>query len=952
MQSAPQNPWPVDTPIRLCALRVEFVEDHISGTTGTGRMGSGFDSSLTIDPLPHDKVYFEDHLSFMRHYFETVSGGRVTFERMDVYPTASDSVYQLDYPMWHYNYNADDALLDRRLVELFVHSTAKATEVDFTLYDAILVFHAGTGKDFNLGYDATPFDIPSAYISERDIAAYSDDVAVPAGVTRGLILPESENQQEALDFGVELSLNGIAVKLFGNWLGMPDLFDTRTGRSGIGRWGMMDQGSGNVNALVPARPDAWSRAFMGWEIPEIIVPSGGGDTIRVARPGNTEAPRIVKIPVTLDEYYLVENRDADADSIGFVELRDRAGRRMRIDQFGTISVEDGFRVAVSASHFDFGIPGSGLLIWRIDEAVIAAGLADNSVNTDIDHRGVALVEADGAQDIGQLYGFASAGAGAELGIQEDAWYRDNQAHRAANGDAFVVRFNDRTFPSARFYDGAYTRLEFADFSDVLPVMQFTVRTAGMQSGFPLRVGADPQWVIASSSDQMDFRLFIQSGDSLFAADSTGTINFVAEVDSGLHLATKIPPVDLDGDGYPESLLHGRGIGLIEWTADGYIVRQALFAVEATLVLPAADADAGYILAFPNPFAAPDQNFTLQLFNTDCQGVDSLSVFMQPGIAGNVVNVESLPSSQFVCVIPGEAVSISTGSGRLQESWRIADSRIAGYAAVLAEPERRLIFLGGYGYVHADDGVMVCAEPDCIAPQEDWDGDGVPDGGGAFGRREVARENVPLTNPKTTVIADLDASGDADLWRFGPRAAANNREPFTRCFAQDHFGISNEGFPLATSAHDPRRLARWFGSNDLHFVAVVDAGDYSLISVNRVVPARNGTRFAYAEPASIINVGTLRPQVHQRGDWVYCWPNPTADVSRIRLTFAEAASAEVRLFDLAGRLVTTLTGSSSMAGPFEIEWDVSRIESGVYIGQVRAEGAGFAREAQIKIAVVK
>ena len=138
-------------------------------------------------------------------------------------------------------------------------------------------------------------------------------------IDRGLLLPEGESQE-----GFELSVNGVMMKLFGNWLGLPDLFDTQTGRSGIGRWGMMDQGSGNVFALVPAMPEAWSRAYMGWVVPDTIWATADIETLEVKRFGvSSDAPEILLLPITETEYYLIENRAADPNDRGYVECRDR-----------------------------------------------------------------------------------------------------------------------------------------------------------------------------------------------------------------------------------------------------------------------------------------------------------------------------------------------------------------------------------------------------------------------------------------------------------------------------------------------------------------------------------------------------------------------------------------------------------------------------------------------------
>ena len=468
--------------------------------------------------------------------------------------------------MWHYNYNTDTTLLNQRLVELFVEAVTKAAGqgVDFTQYDAVLIFHAGVGKDFNLGFDATPFDIPSAYINPADLQHYAGGSAIPPGVTRGLILPEAENQQEVLDFGIELSLNGILVKLFGNWLGLPDLFDTETGSSGVGRWAMMDQGSGNVLALVPAYPDAWSRIYLGWDSAHVVVPSKAGDSVRVARIGHSGAPHIIQFPVTPREYYLVENRDADADSIGYVELRDRDGRVMQVTWDGDfVRVDSGFRNAVVADRYDYGIPGSGLLIWHIDEDVIEAGLPANRINVDPAHRGVDLVEADAAQDIGVEYGFASAGSGTELGWQGDAWYRDNEDHRAANGSALSVRFADATFPPARMYDGAFTGLDLSAFSDIDSVMSFVAKSASIAPGFPVALPARADWAVADLNGDGVNELYFATRDSLYAADSAGTLSVLAALPAGVYPMPFSEPIDIDGDSVDELLFGGSRIGIVE-----------------------------------------------------------------------------------------------------------------------------------------------------------------------------------------------------------------------------------------------------------------------------------------------------------------------------------------------------------------------------------------------------
>ena len=89
VQAAGQR-WPVGDTVDVCAIRIEFVPDSIDGTLGDGTMGSAFSDSLIIDPLPHDKAYFEDHLAFLEHYYGVVSKGCVRVSKHAVSEYAAD----------------------------------------------------------------------------------------------------------------------------------------------------------------------------------------------------------------------------------------------------------------------------------------------------------------------------------------------------------------------------------------------------------------------------------------------------------------------------------------------------------------------------------------------------------------------------------------------------------------------------------------------------------------------------------------------------------------------------------------------------------------------------------------------------------------------------------------------------------------------------------------------
>ena len=87
--------------------------------------------------------------------------------------------------------------------------------------------------------------------------------------------------------------------------------------------------------------------------------------------------------------------------------------------------------------------------------------------------------------------------------------------------------------------------------------------------------------------------------------------------------------------------------------------------------------------------------------------------------------------------------------------------------------------------------------------------------------------------------------------------------------------------------------------------------------------------------------------------VYNWPNPVyGSTTRIRYYVAEDAAITVKIFDVAGTSITELHGTGKAGFDNEILWDVTRIQTGVYLARVEAKSSNHTASAIIKIAVVK
>ncbi len=494
-----------DAPLRVAALRVEFVRDTLSTTTGDGGFDYGQNDSFYFDPPPHDSLYFADHIEFQNFYWDKMSVGNLGF-KCEVFPACVRAAYQLPKQMWQYNYNNGAAQLDKGLAELFRDAVQEADSdaaIVWNNYDLIIIFHAGAGAEFDLGFSSTPHDLPSAWMVKED---FRSQLNLPDGipidnntgfVASGLILPETETHE-----GVQISMAGVISLMIGHWLGLPALYDKDEGDPVVGKWSMMDRGFGNFYGALPGPVDVWSASHMGWTA--IGDAATGGNRI-MARfhqymENDTAPPRSLKVSVSSQEEFIFECRFRDPENDSVAYAWDRDGRRMTFKDDYSVEVEPGFRVPVRADDLDFDSPGSGIVIWHHDSGL--DNLIDEGRFNSVDElRGLDIEEADGAQDIGRNYPFLTPGYGTDYGIFEDAWYGDNSAYRDANRGQ-SVSFNDDSYPNSRSNSGAFTHVKVDSISRRGNVMGFRFKKTSEL--FSIKLPA--------SSDDFDFSNFATVGN--------------------------------------------------------------------------------------------------------------------------------------------------------------------------------------------------------------------------------------------------------------------------------------------------------------------------------------------------------------------------------------------------------------------------------------------------------
>ncbi len=1000
--------------VNVLALRIQFKLENPDNpaTTGNGRFDlTAPAADRTIDLPPHNKRYFEDQLLGMRNYFLDVSDSNLTIE-YTVVPDGDTDAVTLDTFMSYYGILGTQEQRDVRLAEFFYDAVTGADQtgtIDFSAYDYVVVFHAGVGQDFSRE-DNTPNDLSSRFVSldllRKKYGSTFEGVPVTGGVVAGgVVVPETESQSliDPLfggDVFTEIGLMGVLVSNFGSQLGMPDLFNTETGRTGIGVFGLEDQGAVNGDGLIPAEPDPWTKIFMGWAQPTVVT-----DSVDLALLPKKLAGRstILKVPINASEYFLIENRQRNV-------LPDEALDVVisRIDtinnQDGSVTIDTAYlagarRSSVSGvltqiDEYDAGLPGSGVLIWHIDENIIASRLKTNSINND-DFRGVRLVEASGAQEIGFTFG-GGPFITIETGNRFDFFYRGNEAFAFYNGNVDSVFFTPTSVPNSRSNRRINSGIFVTGFSPLQPVMQFSVRTSLMKEGFPVFSGSTfgrnalavgdltgdgrPE-VVAVGEDGKVFAWTAAAGKVIpnaytrtaygLGGDSTiFDVALFAETGDSVYQSPAL--ADLDGDGKAEVIVTDRSGTLYAWKAqdqngdgraDTLFVRPGLSPITA------------------GPLIAPG----LQIVTGGEDGI--IRIWQSNGSPGGIfqaageVRALALSGSDTMAYVTTE----STGWFQLSTLGAVGSESPNGSSlafALSADLNQDGILHSVFAGSEAESATLVSfpgPEPgwpfsvgdriESALSAADVDGDGFLEivfGGRnriyAFNHNGTTATGFPAVLDATAsagavggtvVIGDVDGDGKPDL--VAPASDGH-------VYAVDGSGKPLADFTRATGkpVSAGPALVDLEGDGRLDLAAAAEDGflyAWELPGRNNAGSVRWGQ---YARDAARTAWSTEQNTISPPGDdlmpgkSVYNYPNPVRGIAtRIRYYLSEAATVRIRIFDMAGDLVTTLEGPGLAQTDNEQLWNVSRVQSGVYFAKVEARGVSGRKVTRtIKIAIAR
>jgi len=972
---------------------VDFQPDTDPQTTGTGQFQTDTTGTWNlIDPAPHDSAYFAYKLLFLSNYFRKVSNGKV-----NVKGEVFGRVVTLPNPMSTYSPpkgSNDNSKLANLVIDSWRTADSLYPAIEFSTYDAFVLFHAGVGRDVDLvgllGYDPTPNDIPSVTVNLRSLRSYVNDpnfngIPVNSGsfsVTNTMILPETESRFISTGAGIDTlqgSINGLLANSFGSLLGLPDLFDTRVGGSGIGEYGLMDVAAGIYfyAGLFPPEPSAWEKIYLGWATPITLPP--GTSSISVPAVGLTTLgpDTIYKVPINDGEYFLIESRSRDAQGNG-QRLTIRRGNSTITQYFPADAA--GFNLndissvsgsVIDVEDFDWALPGitgqgdeftgGGILIWHIDENVISRGLQDNTVNADPSHRGVDLEEADGSNDIGQPITY-----GDEFGSPLDCWFDGNLSVPYKNV------FDKSSYPNSNSYDGASSLVTIKDFSARAPRMTLTVqigddkvqRIQGFARALVSTGSTTPPTVLGST-------ILLGVNNAVYAFQPSGASK--TQDSTGLLSAKggefSLAATDL-GSG-STMIVGAQDSSLYIWTVRGNNGDGIIDSIQ-TVVKPLGDR-----ITTPPMFAdlslarsivvGGDHGSVWQVSTT---GVVQSKVGLSSGAISSIAQLLtpslSKPAELFYATkgsLFSEQASVSLGDS--SRPWLLAGgvSSLGNFVAAAQQGGSKVVVYNRnltdklYDYVVPGDSILAVGVAGL-----DVDG----------GRDVILMTGTKLyvLNPSGVVLAGFpvtasggkrfvglpligDITGDGLLDVLVLQSSGE-------LAAYDRTGRLVDGFPVqyALAGETLPGFFRTIGGK-IGIVGVTEPGSLQAVELNEKYEPTTIAWSQYLKDADHTSYDgsgiapSSPPSDFLPASRVYNWPNPVyGPTTQIRYYTPEDAAIRIKIFDLTGAKIAELEARSVGGVDGEVTWDVSNVQSGVYLARIEASGTNRSRVAIIKIAVVK
>ncbi|HMN16406.1 MAG TPA: T9SS type A sorting domain-containing protein [Ignavibacteriaceae bacterium] len=975
----------VDT-VNILAVMVNFQEDKDGATFGNGKFGSIYSQNYgtnILDPLPHDKDYFESHLTFVKNYFQKVSNGKVQIQFTILPDTFSVSKTMR-------NYSPAPGSNDLSPVGIFAQEVwNKADQLNptfnFSDFDLFLIFHAGVGRDISLpGSLGNERDLPSVYLSETTLKNIFGDSFTGFPVLNGtfaiknsMIIPETESRElETITgkFLFEISINGLLAASVASHLGLPDLFDTETGYSAIGRFGLMDgQSIFAYNGCFPPEPSAWEKIYMGWAEAEVINPGDHFITLAAKLAASVSDTVILKVPLNSTEYFLIENRQRDVNNDGANIVYKSNGniinRKFTKDTTGFYSYDtDSLAgVVLDADEFDWALPGNGIVIWHIDDNVINEKLSENKINTDKFRRGVDVEEADGVQDIGEKFFTIFGDQVIGEGTYEDFWFAGNKSLLYKN------IFSNVTRPDSRTNTGANSLITIKNFSAVSNKMSFKVEYGDsiIKPLFSLGItglsdinsltgfGIDNKYFAFNS----DNSLVIRSADSLlytasdfsdfkpasFNIGNTSYLTGIKQIDSLQQYPSKINIISFDG-----SQFNSNSVDVGYYLTTPPVVRKTI--TESFQVLTGTNEGKILILNF-NDLLNGNAAATEQLVEDDAVITQLASVDFKIFAIGSSRSAD--PNYDFIY---SDGKLIKFNDEKLFRLTIAKDNKGNDLAIVTSEKSNSY-----FANVLLSEQIINKFDLPSLQSAVNYSLADIKNDGNiylvtasdsklyAYSLNGSLADNFPFTTKSSetfeglSLAADIEGDSKSEIIFYTDSGKLYSIDGGT--------GKIVNGFPISFGYELSTYPILFLADNKINIAGIDNTNSFKGWSISATEGRLDwADQFADKMNQSFITSAFTNNTVNEffPERKAYNYPNPVyGNQTAIRYYVNEDSKINIKIFDLAGDYVAELNDNAQGGMNNETVWNVNDIQSGVYLARIEAAGlSGKTESVVIKIAVVK
>ncbi|SNB45595.1 M6 family metalloprotease domain-containing protein [Geobacter sp. DSM 9736] len=369
------SPAPAPTGEQASALQVDKTSGGAASVKNIPVILINFNDTIpTYSPADFTSLLFGTSTWSMKDYYEETSGGALSVSAGPVGITGwTTAANPHDYYGRPSGWGPPDALPGDLVFEAVQQSD---TAIDYSSYDqngdcyvdVVAIVHQGpaqeaTGNPNDIWSHSWSLSVTRSYGLGRN-GPYATNDRCAADPARFVIVDKYIMMPEMFDGTI--TTIGVFVHEYGHSLGLMDLYDSDSSSEGVGNWSVMGSGSwGGVERLGdrPSHLDPWSKMVLGWASP-VRLPEGQTDKVFTAVETGGEVVQFGRTPAQggSGEYFLLENRQ----KIGF----------------------------------DEALPGSGLLLWHIDET-----RANNrsewypGCSSCTSHYRVALVQADNSYNL-------------------------------------------------------------------------------------------------------------------------------------------------------------------------------------------------------------------------------------------------------------------------------------------------------------------------------------------------------------------------------------------------------------------------------------------------------------------------------------------------------------------------------------------------------------------------